>query len=842
MRYINFNVMIQPKTNKGYPLEAEARKEATDGKEAWSRKAYGLLQLDPDSTDVTSAIEDLVERRTNRESMVRMGTFLYEALFSGENRELRMLFDQSMGDSQEDVNEGVCLSLTIRARQIAVIPWEMLYDPVRQTFFATSIETPLMRYFDDVFIPVRPGKIEGTVRILVVIPDAPPDAPKLNTAEEEQIIRTAIKDMGDGVHIEVLKGNITPDAIYKALIQYPPHIFHFIGHGRFDEGRGYLRLPAEDMDHDRLSGLLQNSIQMKLVVLNACKGAKVSPHGPFTGLAPQLVKRGIPAVAAMQFAIFDDIAIQFCKILYHSLFKGSTDRGRIDIAITHARNELSVCHHEGRAFCAPVLFSHSQTGVVFDVPLEKPGLGARRSPKEADRLEALKQTHQYDIHRMQESSAENAKIEEAKADLKRTKKELREIKYRKVSRRAAIAIAVLVFFLYGIHWLDLFRLDTMIKNCTVSLGTRFTHTDFHDSIIIVSINKKKALQEFGRPYEESSGLWREDHAKLIDNLSKAGVKVITLDIECDLSSELASADETLRDAILSASKRGTSVIAVVSELDGGEPKMPYELSSAISGWGLSLIGTRLGYARLAPLIIRKETELKNVIYVPGLAMRTLVAYNGNENLDVVDFDQDRKYIKVRLDPKTAEPNEIGFFELDIIEQASDLPPVLDNGDAIANLAIGLTPVDTIRAESRRYSYKYIRDHANPQELTQLKDKIVIVGVEDEKDLYGDRWGFELHADTLNTLLNGVFIRPATWSWQFALIVILSISGAAIRVHTRNLSRQLGFVLLIAVLLLYFAFTIYLYTQYRILLNTAYDAVALLVAYWVVGKIERRYFQ
>ena len=839
MRYINFNVTIQQKTDEGYPLEAAARKEATDGKKAWSRKAYGLLQLDPDSADFVSAFEDLVERRTNRESMVRMGTSLHEALFSGKNRELRTLFDRCMGDSQEDVNEGVCLSLTIRARQIAVIPWELLYDPVRQTFFATSIETPLVRYFDDVSIPVRPGKIEETVQILVVIPDAPPDAPKLNTVEEEQVIRKAIEDMGDGVHIEVLKGNITPDVIYKALIRYSPHIFHFIGHGRFDEGRGYLRLPAEDLNHDRLSDLLQNSIQMKLVVLNACKGAKVSPHGPFTGLAPQLVKRGIPAVAAMQFAIFDDIAIQFCKILYHSLFKGSTDRGRIDIAITHARNELSVCHHEGRAFCAPVLFSHSQTGVVFDVPLEKPDLEARRSPKEADRLEALKQTHQYDIHRMQESSADKAEIKKAKADLKKTKQELREIKYRKVSNRAAIAVAVLVSVLSCLYMLDFFNL--WIESYTIALGNLFTHADFHDDIVIVSFDNKKAKEEFGRPYESPWGPWREDYAKLIDNLSEAGAKVIAFDIECSLPSKPAS-DEALRDAMLRAKERGTSIIVVTSELQGGKPKMPDELSSAISGWGVSLIGMKLGYARLAPLIIRKETEQNDMKYVPGLAMRIFAAYNGNDSLDIIDFDQDLKRIKVRLDPETSESKKLGFFELDTIDYGSGLPQVIDKGDAVANLALALTPVATIRDESRCYSYKVIRDHADPQKLTELKNKIVIVGVEDEKDSYQDRYGFELHADALNNLLNNVVIRSAIWGWQFALIVILSISGAAIRVRMRHLSTWLSVLLLIIVLLMYFAGTIYLYAQYRLLLNTAYHAVALVLTYWIVCKIERRYFQ
>lgn len=120
--------------------------------------------------------------------------------------------------------------------------------------------------------------------------------------------------------------------------------------------------------------------------------------------------------------------------------------------------------------------------------------------------------------------------------------------------------------------------------------------------------------------------------------------------------------------------------------------------------------------------------------------------------------------------------------------------------------------------------------------------MVGVGSERLADFHGDRWGFEWQADAINTLLNGVDIRSISPRGQFGLIVVLSVVGGVIRTRTRHISRRLAIALLIIVLLAYLAGTIYLYAQYRLLLNTVYHVVALVLTYWVVGKLERRYFQ
>ncbi len=70
------------------------------------------------------------------------------------------------------------------------------------------------------------------------------------------------------------------------------------------------------------AGFFPITSSMKLVFLNSCKGAEVSSTEPLLGMASQLVKCGIPAVIAMQYAIGDDQAILFAREFYRALFRG----------------------------------------------------------------------------------------------------------------------------------------------------------------------------------------------------------------------------------------------------------------------------------------------------------------------------------------------------------------------------------------------------------------------------------------------------------------------------------------------------------------------------------------
>jgi len=817
MKYHNFDLYVEEKDEAGYRLRANA--EMFDS-------AHGLMQLDPDSAGIKRARQRFAERHTDSQFLIEIGTLLYNALFSAEGRDIYALFEQCSGKFLHAAHEGIRLRLRIEAPEIAALPWEFLYSPDNDTFLGTWIHTPVVRYLD-VGMPIHALETSLPMRILVVMPSSP----DLDAAEERNILLRALEDVGPGVETTFLEGEVSLVQIEEALLENRFHIFHFIGHGDFVGDRGVLRLgtEADPVDHVTLGRLFQNHEDIKLVFLNACKGARVSPSKPFLGIAPQLVRRGVPAVVAMQYSIYDDVAVLFSRMFYECLFKG-TDRGRIDMAVTHARNALLVEYPNERAFGAPVLFLRSPEGVLFDLPVGKKALPLPVSRREAGRTVAVARTYNYNIDMIRDSEADTptktAQIQNAEERIRQIHQTL---KYRKDALRAATVVAFLVIFLSLMQFFDIFNWDTGIETYTVLLSDLFAHKQFHEDIVIIPIDEE-TKKEVGRERVDES--WREDHALLVNNLSKAGAKVVVFDMAFEGDS---ASDAAFRDAIKKARERGTSVIVGVMALDGGKPVMAKELCSAVSGWGTMIVGTRLGHVRLAPLVIQKETEP-----VLGLAMRVFVAYeDGDKAVELIDFDQDRNHIMVRFDSETRQVKKLSFFESDTICEGNDM---LSKGDALANLAIDLTPLSMIRDSSQRRAYTYIRDHPNPQTLTELQNKIVIVGVEDINDRRGDRWGFELHADALSTLLNGVVIRPVAFGGQFALIATLSFVGALIRTRMRHTSRRLRISLLMTVLLIYLGGTVCLYVQYGLLLNIVYHVIALLLSYWVVGKLERRCFR
>lgn len=831
MQYHNFDIWIDEKDKASLEYHLRANIDTFDS-------ASGLLHIDPASTEVTNALERFAQRDTDRQFLTAAGAFLFKAVFQIEDSRIYDLFQQCLGRFLPTAHEGIRLRLRIEAPEIAALPWEFLYLPGKGVFLGTWISTPLVRYLD-VGRPVPKLEMSPPAQMLVVIPDSP----DLDADEEKKSLLSALKGMQSYVEPRFLEGNVSLARVEEALDENEFHILHFIGHGDFDGDQGVLRFTAETVNHEQLGQLFQNLEHMKLIVLNACKGAQVSPSTPFLGIAPQLVKQGIPAVVAMQYSIYDDVAVHFSRRFYQSLFKGKF-RGKIDLALTQARNSLRVHYPEERAFGAPVLFLRSPEGVLFHRSLPRTILGILRNiphllaTNESHRLKDTAHTYIYN-----KSVIKDSKVDaQTKTALNKEADEKIKQIYKLLKYQSLTAAAVVAFVMFCLSWVNLFdlaHLDTKMESCTMALGDYFMHKQFNDNILMIPIDDK--TEKFGREYNEPWAPWREDYAVLVDHLSEAGAKVIVFNITFSSSSESKS-DLALHDAILRAEKRGTSVIVGMTKLEEGKPNLVKELKDTAIACGAITIGKR-GYMRLSPLLIRKAQADEPVI---GLALRAFAAYHGADKVDVVEFDPNQTQAIVRFDSGEPETMELRFFESHKIDKdrASDANDLLDEGDVLAYMVIDKTPLSIIRDESRRHSYQDVLEHSEPETLTQFQNKIVMVGVGIDRlqILSGDRFGFELHADAINTLFNGVVIRSVSPGEQLVLMVILGILGATIRVRTRHVSRRLGISLLVIVLLVYFAGTIYLYTQYRLLLNTIYHAVAILLTYWVVGKLERSYFQ
>jgi CHAT domain len=152
--------------------------------------------------------------------------------------------------------------------------------------------------------------------------------------------------------------------VKKRGIPYPT----FIGHGEFDDHGGALVFEddwqrGKAVSADKLGTVLHDQLSLRLVVLNACEGARASRTDPFSGTAQTLVRQGIPAVLAMQFEITDEAAIAVTSEFYSSVAVGDP----IDAALADARLKLYALQDDGVEWATPVLHMRAPDGRIFDV-------------------------------------------------------------------------------------------------------------------------------------------------------------------------------------------------------------------------------------------------------------------------------------------------------------------------------------------------------------------------------------------------------------------------------------------------------------------------------------------
>jgi hypothetical protein len=313
-------------------------------------------------------------------ALMQMGGTLYEALFTGEVRDI---FLKARHDASQE-NRGLRIQLRMaNAPELADLPWEYLYDGRR--FLGLSAATPIVRYLD---LPdsTRPLKAELPLRILVTI-SSPSDLPPLDVALEEMRVRQALGKLiaQKVIELTVLR-NTTTTALLRLLRQSavegrPFHVWHYIGHGRrsHDTGESVILLCDEAGKSRPIGGfelatLFADVPELRLALLNACEGAGAGKDDPFSGVAAALVEQGIPAVIGMQSAISDRAAIALASEFYLALVDGLP----VDAALAEARRKVFLDTYLVE-WGIPVLFMRVRDGRLFDLKLRsapQPALAA----------------------------------------------------------------------------------------------------------------------------------------------------------------------------------------------------------------------------------------------------------------------------------------------------------------------------------------------------------------------------------------------------------------------------------------------------------------------------------
>jgi CHAT domain len=300
--------------------------------------------------------------------------------------------------------------------ELADVPWEFLHNATSNQFLSLSPDTPLVRYLD-LPLAARPLAVTPPIRVLVMI-SSPTDFPQLDVAAEWDRLNSALHDLIERGLVSLTRlPSASLGSLQRPLRLSQYHIFHFIGHGGFDEQAQDGALLLEDargrgrlVSGQDLGVMLTGHRSLRLVILNACEGARSSSSDPFAGVAQTLIQQAIPAVIAMQFEITDDAAITFA----HEFYGAVADGYPVDAALAESRRAIFAQGNEFE-WATPVLYMRSPNGQLFRLARTSPEAlqeAAERQVREQAEKEAAEQRAREQAERQAREQVEPAKAAE----------------------------------------------------------------------------------------------------------------------------------------------------------------------------------------------------------------------------------------------------------------------------------------------------------------------------------------------------------------------------------------------------------------------------------------------
>lgn len=316
--------------------------------------------------------EALEERLRATPDPISYGTALFDALLPADSGVLAGYREGLALARHGDkiLNAHLFVEETAPA-ELHALCWERLYDAKKGIALACSREVLFSRYSgvaDPLGEPIR-----ETPRLLIALA-CPPDLSDyglslVNRAEAQRAMEEALKPFGQRIECVFLDGPVTAARLSDRLIGGKFHALHLQAHGvlRPNHPVAHVVLEGPDgradfVDEGFFSQIFEGNRSLRLVTLVACHGGAQSAADPFSGLGPELVKRGIPAVLAMRQAIRLDTAKSFAEHFYRNLARD----GRVDRATNEARHQLRLSIRDSDEWATPVLFLRLRDGRLWD--------------------------------------------------------------------------------------------------------------------------------------------------------------------------------------------------------------------------------------------------------------------------------------------------------------------------------------------------------------------------------------------------------------------------------------------------------------------------------------------
>lgn len=369
---------------------------------AWDKdKAYYPLEAWTDDGSHYSgegfSIEEAPLREVERDAQA-YGLYLFYRLFTGA---IRRAYDKATGQAQA---QGAALRLRLwidpEASALHALAWERLHCTRQGATIplAATGDVPFSRHVSLEQAEPSPFS-QRPVRLLFALA-SPANleryrlAPLVAEAEVANLL-DAVEALlrGGALHLTLLTGQLATlspplrqrlEQAGVTCVDEPTtlanvvrllseaggqHIFHFLGHGHFNQQEGAAALFFEGQsgnahivrDAEIAARFQSLAAAPRLVFLAACESAKYAPAygNAFVGLAPQLVAAGIPAVVAMQ----DVLPIVAAQRLTRNFYRYLLEHGSVDRALNQSR--LVIYDQQQMTWAIPTLFMRLRQGQLF---------------------------------------------------------------------------------------------------------------------------------------------------------------------------------------------------------------------------------------------------------------------------------------------------------------------------------------------------------------------------------------------------------------------------------------------------------------------------------------------
>ena len=313
------------------------------------------LELDMRSQEWDEFRGQISSQQTSEQLFKAIGGKLFEAVLPEQHGTTYEINYQPVKEGVE--NQLLQVQMRILDDEMVQLPWECMFHPVARVWLAANPLTPFSRYVDAQVGP--PLRIEPPLKLLIAAAE-PSTLQPLGAEAEVEAVRNALAPLFNDnlVTAEVLM-HATRTSVSKAVAEFRPHLFHFVGHGqRLGQTCGLMLETDEGADKllgvETLCELLQQSGQLRVAVLNACE----------TDTAALALARGGIAAVGMADKIRSEAAIPFCRSFYEAIASSAP----LDLAGNKARFSIRLeCGGDRRDWCLPVVFLPAGRADLFQI-------------------------------------------------------------------------------------------------------------------------------------------------------------------------------------------------------------------------------------------------------------------------------------------------------------------------------------------------------------------------------------------------------------------------------------------------------------------------------------------